>query len=186
MFKTISGYFIIEILVSFFLILILFKIFVSEITYFSKKTDMILNLKQYNNVYYTLHYISNKLFGIQDTYKKTDIFKGRKNSLLFSQFFENKFNKLLKHKNIYYFYWDNFKIKETFHIYKNKGTINCTNPRVLCKNISFLQFLYCNNLCLKWKKNCLKLPKIIKISINFFLSNKKKYVLFTVVNTSIK
>jgi len=184
-FRTIKGYIIIEILASFYFILILFKIFAFEIIYLNKKMDILFGLKQYNDTYYTIHYISNKLFGICDIYKKQYIFQGRKNYIIFFQFSQNKFNKFLRHKNIYYFYWDDFKIKEISYTTSNTNLINYSISKILCNNIDCLKFSYYNNLCFKWQYSC-SIPSIlIKISVNFFLFDKI-HTLSTTIQTSIK
>ena len=127
-----SSHFLVEMLISLFLLIIIFKLFIFEISHIQHKKNVLNNIKVLNRSYLAVTHMSNRCLGIGNTYKESDMFYGRTNSLLFFSFSKSKLHNFLKFKNVYYFYLFNNKIKEMIN--SRKGyPLNVLKPMILLR-----------------------------------------------------
>lgn len=183
-----KGSILIEICMSFFFLLILFKLFNFEIEYILKKKQNIKNANIYNNVCLAVNYISDRLIGSNHlhVYNKKFIFKGTKDTIIFSYFTAQKENHILKKQKLCLIYLNKRKIKLMTHFSNIIRPKSFLLPKTLCTNVSKLHFSYhTQNMQCFINKIQKSFPTTISITINIKLFKHKAYMILKNIRISI-
>jgi hypothetical protein len=183
-----SSHFLVEMLISLVLLVIIFKLFIFEISHIQSKKNVLSDIKSLNKSYLALTHISNRCLGIGNTNGKDCVFYGRPNSLLFLSSSRNKLYHFLKFKDVHYFYLFNNKIKETITTKNVYNPIQLRNSKVLCHNVSYLKFLYLNALHGNPAKEWINkeyIPRKMYIILKLNLYKGEKYIIFSKINMYI-
>jgi hypothetical protein len=183
-----SSHFLVEMLISLFLLIIIFKLFIFEISHIQHKKNVLSNIKILNKSYLAVTHMSNRCLGIGNTYREDDTFYGRTNSLLFFSFSRSKLYHFLKFKHVYYFYLFNNKIKEMINFKNVYNPIQLKNSKVLCYNVSHLKFLYLSNIHKNPNKEWINkkyIPTKIYIILKLNLYRNENYIIFSKINMYI-